>query len=206
MTTYCVKREGVPIEFSSDLSDAEAIDACRRSDQDYGKSLAAWSDEKGWLSASQLAWCHKIAVDQLRREQAPVDSKRVTLEPIVAWFTETGCTVLTIAGLRITIAGRKARYPESLTVTTAGRASRKWLGRIHTDGQAELHDEEALSKLVKIACNPALAISVHGRREGRCACCGKKLRSKASLSRGYGPECAKRYNLPMTSQPRKDRG
>jgi len=212
VTLYTIKRQGQPITFSSELNDEAALAACGRSGQQYGKDLAKWAAERGSLSLAQTAWAHKIANDQLRRESAKVDSKRVDLGKLVRFMDEAasggGRVAVTVRGYRLSIAGRKARYPGSITVTTGERdyASRQWLGRIHTNGTCEIHDEDALSALCAISCDPAGAIATHGRTTGWCSCCSRALRDPASVSRGYGPTCAKRFGLPLIPQPRKERG
>lgn len=211
-TTYTVKRLGQPITFSSELTDEEALAFCGRSGQQFGKDLAAQAREKGVLSLAQTAWAHKIGNDQKRRESAKVDSKRVNLGKLVRFMDEAASggsrVAVIVRGYRLSIAGSKARYPGSITVTTGERdyASRQWLGRIYTDGTCEIHDEDALSALCAIACDPAGAVAAHGRLTGWCACCSRALRDPASVSRGYGPTCAKRFGLALTPEPRKERG
>ena len=46
-----------------------------------------------------------------------------------------------------------------------------------------------------LATDPSATVAAFGAKTGRCACCGRPLKTKESTTHGYGPTCAKNYGL-----------
>jgi len=89
-------------------------------------------------------------------------------------------------------------YPAPLIGKNAGclyvKRENEYMGKITVDGR--YIGKEAITELLKaIAKNPKGALSEHGRRTGRCSCCGRLLTNHASIDLGIGPICASRYGL-----------
>ena len=51
------------------------------------------------------------------------------------------------------------------------------------------------SLVVEFADNPAEVAGKYGKLTGGCSFCNRKLDDNRSLDVGYGPVCAKRFNL-----------
>lgn len=104
--------------------------------------------------------------------------------------------------IRLSIAGETAKIPGSINVTTAGSfESRTWYGRITKDGafttSAKVNVPDAVADMLRnFASNPVRVAAEHGRRTGNCCFCNRVLRTKESVSAGYGPICADKFNLP----------
>ena len=103
------------------------------------------------------------------------------------------------AFVNIYIAGEKSRYPGALQVKVGG----EWIGRIETSGKVagRLASEPAvLARLDAIAADPAAAAKEFAILTGRCAFCARELTDEGSIEVGYGPICAKRFDLPHTAK------
>lgn len=97
------------------------------------------------------------------------------------------------------------------TPTDAGPASRNagqiyvkcgdlaaYFGRI--DAQGEFHATQACPATVapylrRFATNPEAEAAAYGKLTGRCAFCNRSLTDERSTEVGYGPSCAKKWNL-----------
>lgn len=80
---FTVNRKGVDYSFESILTDEQAVEVCRRISPQMMKDKAFAQDLLAKLpnvSAKQLAWIHKLAIDQLKREGDP-KAKEIPLPP-----------------------------------------------------------------------------------------------------------------------------
>ena len=75
----------------------------------------------------------------------------------------------------------------------------RYHGRINGDGlliKSRTFDAGKVeSLLVALATDPETTLRAYGAKTGRCACCGKKLKTPESTSHGYGPTCARNFGL-----------
>ena len=98
--------------------------------------------------------------------------------------------------LRLSIAGPTAKVPGSVNVVVRG----EWLGRINPDGAGNgrnlTGNATLLALLAKIASDPARLAKEYGALTGNCSFCSKALTDAGSVEVGYGPICAKNWNLP----------
>jgi hypothetical protein len=107
-----------------------------------------------------------------------------------------------LPGVRISVAGERAKYPGSLTLTSAerdGEEGRAWYGRINYAGAFEpSRDAPAglAETLRAFASDPAGVAAEHGRRTQHCCFCNIELTHPDSVAVGYGPICAKHFGLP----------
>ena len=99
----------------------------------------------------------------------------------------------------LSIAGAGARFPGSINVTSSRHYGGDWFGRIvdgdPRDGLPEL--TAILSALDHIESEPTIeaAVERHGHVTGRCLNCARSLSNPDSVTRGVGPDCAKRLGL-----------
>lgn len=102
--------------------------------------------------------------------------------------------------IRIKRAGDKSRYPGSLVIDEGEFET--YVGRIHLDGNVVLskrgqnYETELISLLKSFALAPDVIAAAHGKLVGNCCFCNKTLEQEKSTNVGYGPTCAKKYNLP----------
>jgi hypothetical protein len=140
-------------------------------------------------------------------ERAPQAAQNVgDLSRIIAMFDRARqhlrYPAVVLDGLRVNVAGGRAREPGSLTITTPDKGAdgrRRWLGRVTLAGQFEPArdtDPAIGDKLRAFAADPAGVAAEYGRLHGACCFCRKPLRDERSTSVGYGPNCADNYGLP----------
>lgn len=227
--------------FESTLTDIEARDACGRTqNNDFAKDLVRQCHQKG-LTLLQWAWLHKLALEQIRREnvpvtpvpspalppvqqkvQAPAPKPSVSLLPIIAFLEpanrrlKSGASVTfanQVAGLESNNGARSGSvcvsrcrtgtWPGSYWVSDGGPyGANRLYGRITPQGQIVPHGQSgtppaALVELLeKFAGAPKTFIYKYGVQTGRCCFCNLPLTDETSMKIGYGPVCAKNYDLP----------
>ena len=106
--------------------------------------------------------------------------------------------------IRICIAGEGTRDPGSLDVVRLSddrTPEPVRYGRIYNDGvfkpsRTDPPPEEVKALLRRFAAEPAKMAQAHCRLTGRCCFCNKPLRDERSTSVGYGPDCAKNFDMP----------
>ena len=102
--------------------------------------------------------------------------------------------------LKLYVAGTKSKFPGSIQVLV----NDQWQGRITPEGDAHgrglTGNPVLVSTLTAIAADPAKAAAAFGALRGACSFCNKGLSDDGSLEVGYGPVCAKNYNLPWKRQ------
>lgn len=197
-----------------------ALDKLSPKDQDFARSLC-YSPTP---SEKQLYW-----IDQLLERTQPKIQHNVTTESGVSGIHEFLLRnnkakypkVRILWGektLLVSKATEKARFPGSLNVVTRreglwGGQENVFLGRIHLDGRFEPHrqsmaegsENELADVLANFANDPLSAVKAYGFRTGHCCLCGLKLDDERSVLMGYGPVCAKKYQLPWGSKPSKEK-
>ena len=101
--------------------------------------------------------------------------------------------------LQLSRAGETARFPGSINVTDGGPyGNNVWYGRV-VDGewQPSRRCEDWLTNwLIRFAANPAKVAKEYGSMSGFCCFCNKPLTDDRSVTEGYGPVCAKSWDLP----------
>lgn len=104
------------------------------------------------------------------------------------------------ADIRLTISGDRAKVPGAVNVTSnAGYGESIWYGRIMPDGTFDPSfkiTDAVKDFLTNLAADVVGTVKAHGKNTGNCSFCSRPLDHPASTSAGYGPVCAKTYNLP----------
>ena len=180
-------------------------------DQVFASSLVS-QGEKYVLSSKQIYWVEKLAgkvekpvvaaignvsgvLDLLHKPGSRLKFPKVRF--LVSLFGFDVQSEFTIA-----LAGERARFPGSINVTSGKYPDSKFYGRIHTDGSYEpargvdAKDQESIiSELKKLAADPEGIAKEYGKKTGRCCFCSLHLDDERSVAEGYGPVCARHYNL-----------
>ena len=161
---------------------------------------------KKYLSAKQEYWIIRLATNM----NAPAP-EAVTVNVAGIFSLMRGAAtrlkfpkirMMTEAGekLVVSIAGARSRYNGQLMLTDGGPfGANVFYGRVDTDGNVVQSREmtvTVLKLLREFSDNPAGVAGAIGKRTGACCFCARELETRESLSVGYGPECAKKYNLP----------
>lgn len=115
--------------------------------------------------------------------------------------------------VKLSLAGDNARVPGSINVTEYDAAKKLepegqlWYGRILRDGQFEIspkvqNDENAkdnvefvVTQLREFSADPVGVATAHGKLTGNCCFCHLPLTDGRSTVVGYGPVCAKNWDL-----------
>lgn len=181
-------------------------------DQSFAQSLLGQLDRRG-LSNSQLYWLNKLAEKATAAPEPERDKTKVgDLKGVMDLFDKAKKhlnfpkIVLAIrldadyTEYRLSVAGDKARVPGSINVTNIDKPS-TWYGRILVTGEFEASPRDAtpaelIPGLTRFAAEPAKIASESGRLTGNCCFCNKALTDERSTEVGYGPICAKHYDLP----------
>jgi predicted RNA-binding Zn-ribbon protein involved in translation (DUF1610 family) len=74
----------------------------------------------------------------------------------------------------------------------------EYLGKIDPDGVFKYMrgvTEETLTEVQSMAGDLLEAATAHGKRTGKCSCCGRELTKAASIEAGIGPVCAEKWGL-----------
>jgi len=177
-----------------------------RSDAEFAQSLAGNFRTWGRLSDKQLQWVDTLT--QRANAPAPQPAQQVNVQKIQDLFAVAAqklrrvkVAVQTVAGQKVVFskAGPASKYAGQILVTDGGPfGANKYFGRIDVNGdfyatRSAVADVESVIK--EFADNPAEVAGKYGKLTGGCSFCNRKLDDDRSLDVGYGPVCAKRFNL-----------
>jgi hypothetical protein len=110
--------------------------------------------------------------------------------------------------LHLSVAGEKARYPNSVNLTDGGSyGQNKWYGRIGADGTftpaeaarnlSPKDKQEFWGLLARMRDGEAEEVFAEfGKRFGVCCICGRELTNSDSVKVGIGPICRKKAFEP----------
>ena len=101
------------------------------------------------------------------------------------------------------VAGSTSKAPGTVNLTDGKPfGANTWYGRVTPAGVWEPSEkgkaikDDLTSILTKLAQNPARVAKEHGKLTGKCCFCHSTLTAGKSTDVGYGPVCAKRFELP----------
>ena len=194
------KRDGL-VTFSSDLTDSEVLQSLRGQRNSFAQDLARkWSK----LSASQYAWAHKLAQDNVKvaPEVAPVKSNQPSpFDELFATFERAkskGAKRLSLRFQGINVKpndDNTCLWVTSQTETEMGKwgPKPKYLGRVTPTGCDSRLGDDVKEVIMSAASDPLTAVIRYGKVSGRCSCCGVKLDNPKSIEAGIGPICATKF-------------
>lgn len=197
----------------SDQSNLEAIELLKNpesSQSDFSKSLIAQYAAKGYLSEKQWWWVRRLAAEAALPPREAV-SVGGSFEGVVALFAKASAKLTypmillrTPEGqdLMLTLAGPTSKNAGSVYVKTGDR---EYLGKVAQDGTytPALRADVSASipaLLTALAQDPAGTAKAYGKLTGCCCFCGIQFSNDKSIALGYGPTCAKNYDLPYTAE------
>ena len=94
---------------------------------------------------------------------------------------------------------RSPQRPAGILTDGNGYEDGTWYGRIERDGSittGRAFNENIRAILRRLADEPAKVASEYGTLTGSCCFCCLPLKDERSTAVGYGPVCAKHFNLP----------
>ena len=182
------------------------VDKLGRGDAGFAHSLAQNFRTWGRLSDKQLNWVDTLT--QRAHAPAPAPAQQVNVQKIQDLFAVASqklrrvkVAVQSAGGQKVvfTKAGPASKYAGQILVTDGGPfGANKFFGRIDVKGdfyatRSAVADVQAV--VTEFAENPADVAGKYGKLTGGCSFCNHKLDDDRSLQVGYGPVCAKRFNL-----------
>jgi hypothetical protein len=194
------KRDGL-ITFSSDLTDSEVLQSLRGQRSQFAQDLAAKFNR---LSASQYAWAHKLAVDNVKKQQNVAKVNDADLSKFEALFNAfeaakaKGAKRLTLRFEGVNVKPNRdltALWVTSQTETEHGNygLQPKYLGKVTRIGMDSRLSDDVKEVILQASNDPLTAAVRYGKVSGRCSCCGVKLDNPKSIERGIGPVCATKF-------------
>ena len=109
--------------------------------------------------------------------------------------------------LVLSLAGPTSKHPGSVNLTDGGKFGNSvWYGRISQDGHLSPSSKmipDIQELLADLCVDPAGVAKKHGILTGQCCFCHLPLTDPKSTSVGFGPICAKHYNLPWGEEVAK---
>ena len=196
---FTVTARGETINFTSTLSDAKVLETLRGMRSNFAQDLARkWSK----LSASQYAWAHKLAVDNVKVKVAPVKSNEPSqFEALFNAFEAAkskGAKRLTLRFEGINV--KPNRDLSALWVTSQSETEMgdyglkpKYLGKVTPQGCDSRLSDTVKEVILSAANDPLTAAIRYGKVSGECSCCGRELTDPRSIERGIGPICATKF-------------
>ena len=188
----------------------------RSNDRQFAESLIAGFRKYGSLTQRQLPHAERLvdkAVhgypqnDHYNRQTVPValgdfgdvfglmQTAAANLKfPKVRLHTEDGQQVV------LGISGPRSKYAGQIQITDGGSyPNNRYFGRINGDGnwtRGRDADSGVEAILRRLGDDPAGTAAEYGKLTGRCCFCAKHLEDERSTDQGYGPVCAKNFDLP----------
>lgn len=95
-------------------------------------------------------------------------------------------------GLKFQLAKATSRNPGAVYVTEKS----VYMGKITPDGKfspVRECSEDVKEKVIEVAKDPLKAAIEHGKKTGKCSCCGRELTDPESVKLGIGPICMDNY-------------
>jgi len=197
-----------------------------KQNQSFVASLVDGWDSRGRVSDKQMKWVNTF-VDMISKEigNLPVENGVPGFEAVVELVKragDTGTKVLKVPSVNLFIEDReyvirawdsKRNEPktESLHVEEVWRSEgvakskirRTPLGHISADGfynHSRNTAQSFVDEMIQFATDPIANLAEMGRLAGKCTFCRRALTDHRSTAHGYGPNCAKNYNLPWNNQ------
>lgn len=178
---------------------------------EFATSLLRSASSKRGASFEQQKWIAKLVERAKQPKPEPITTQLTSdVRRIFVLFEAASANGLKWPKIHLTAAdgqavvfsraGERSQYVGQVMITDGQPYGvNKFFGRITTDGQ--LVQGRAMSEFVKLlierfAFDPAYMAAEYGKKTGACCFCSRKLDTVESTAVGYGPICAKKFNLP----------
>jgi hypothetical protein len=187
-------------------------------DRKFADSLTASFMKYGKLTSAQEPWVQKL-IDRANGKKGfdhAAAAKVGDFSGVVALFKTVGSKLkypkirLQLSNgqpIALALMGPGSKWPGSVNISDGGSyGANQYYGRVLADGtwmQSKTTAEEEkmfrvqlLSLLEALAKDPAGVAAAYGKKTGNCCFCHSALTDQKSTDVGYGPVCAKHYDLP----------
>ena len=185
---------------------SSVLDKLSKNDGNFASSLIQNFYRYGSLSPKQLTWVDTL--HQRATQPAPVAQIQVNFQKIQDLFDVAAkklrrvkVKLQTTQGQPVAFsrAGANSKYAGQILITDGGPfGNNKFFGRVDVTGEffaTRSATQEVCDLVQEFADDPSATAGRYGRLTGGCSFCSRKLDDERSLSVGYGPICAKRFQL-----------
>jgi hypothetical protein len=169
------------------------------------------------LSQDQLVWVHHYAIGWLTEKTHTSQEVGSSILIKIAEMLEAASINLKYPKIRLASSDGQvitlskssddSRYPNTIGVFAA---ERNCFGRIenlpNSDSavfrKSKICPDWVEESILHFAGNPVEGAKTFAKLTGNCCFCNTALTDKKSVGEGYGPICARRYNLPWGNERR----
>lgn len=166
-----------------------------------------WAKMEGARHASPEQCREAMKRRDTERAAREAAGPHINLQPVATFLKGAQDRGLKHPKLRVLALDKKSELRLSLTekgavagsVAVVERSGRGFVGCVRPDGATtkELKQDLVLQEyLLRVARDPIAAAKEYAALMGLCCFCGKELTDAGSVEVGYGPICAKHWNLP----------
>jgi len=180
----------------------------------FGESLLAGVRKYGSLTDKQLAAVYRIIADDEDRQAArerKASQTQLDMSDLLHRFNlalQAGIKRPKIIthDLMFSLAPPSGKNAGHIYVKGAKDdwGDRLYLGKVTPEGRfypSRECAEDLQARISKIGADVVGSAKAHGAQHSNCCFCGRGLTTDASVSNGYGPECAANYGLPWDVRP-----
>lgn len=188
MTSFTVVKKGEEIKFDSafaDINEAKSYLLQKMSYNNFAMDLV----EKKKVSATQIAWMHYLATQDVIDSQTPVEFG--PYKQLVNKMYDT----MTAKKFQVRLPG--------MTLSTVNKGPNigcvyvfengNYVGKITSTGDLKGNVSEDVLNMLEDANDNLLQLAkIYGHQTGTCSICARTLNDPLSVQMGIGPVCAKR--------------
>lgn len=177
-------------------------------DRAFADSLITNFNRYKRLSEKQLVWVDTLVARATAPKPSPVVTETVNFQAIQDLFDRAAKKLRRIkiklqasTGQQVSFgrAGPQSKYAGQILITDGlPFGQNKFFGRIDVDGSfygTRSADQTVVSLVKEFAGDPAGTAGRYGRLTGGCSFCNHSLKDDRSTQVGYGPVCAKNFDL-----------
>lgn len=176
---------------------------------EFAGSLNTALHRYGSLTEPQLAAIRRcMARDDERKKEREAQAQAAPqvmgtgFEKMLAAFAQAKVSGLKYPKLHVgefTFALASERSPHNGKVLFVKHAEHGYMGRIELATARFFKSRDCgpdQEQAIGIVCSDPLAAAIlHGKRTGRCSCCGRELENEESVRLGIGPVCREKWGL-----------
>lgn len=198
------KRENNVAVFAEQYPLQHAWLARKANSSEFARSLLDGVVKYGQLTPKQLAAVDNILAKDADREKAPAPVGNLNLGDVRKRFAlakQAGIQrpKINLGDLVFSMAGDGSKNPGMIYVKGGTAYEAPYYGKVDQNGDffpARSLDGEVQQRIVSVGQDVLSAARAHGAQHGKCCFCNRALNTNESVSMGYGPICAEKYNLP----------
>ncbi len=190
MTSFTVVKKGEEIKFDSafaDINEAKSYLLQKMSYNNFAMDLV----EKKKVSATQIAWMHYLATQDVIDSQTPVEFgpyKQLVNKMYDAGAYRASKFQVRLPGMTLSTVNKGANIGCVYVFE-----NNNYVGKITSTGDLKGNASEDVLNMLEDANDNLLQLAkIYGHQTGTCSICARTLNDPLSVQMGIGPVCAKR--------------